>query len=136
MPNDNNVCNEIINGRLYFVTVICDYKNRNPPLRGRYVTIRRKDNAQDRQLLNFCEVEVLSCLPGRWGYNPLNPAPDCSQLCAGCNNTMETCRVSDGYCYTGCKDEFWGGSCDKQCDCPGGTSCNQTDGSCPSGKFE
>ena len=64
--SDNNICNEIIDGEQDVVNVTCNYKNKNPPLRGRYVMIRRKDNAYDRNFLNFCEVEVLSCPPGRW----------------------------------------------------------------------
>ena len=95
--------------------------------------IRRKDNGIYRHLLNFCEVEVLSCLPGYWGYK-LDNAPDCSQSCSGCS-TRETCRVSDGYCFTGCQDGFWGEFC-AQCKCTDGGQCNQTDGSCPSGKSE
>ena len=136
MPNDDNICNEIINGQQDVVTVTCDYKNRNPPIRGHFVTIRRKDNTFERQYMNFCEVEVRSCPPGRWGYNLPNLAPDCSQSCDRCNNTVETCRVSDGYCFIACKKGFWGGSCDKQCDCLNNVLCNPTDGSCPSGKSE
>ena len=64
-PYDDNICNEITNGKQDVVTVKCDYKNINAPRRGRYVTIRRKDNASDRHLLNFCEVEVMSCFSGK-----------------------------------------------------------------------
>ena len=134
MPNDNNICNEIREWNQHVVTVICNYQSRNAPIRGQYVTIRRKDDAIDRQYMNFCEVEVLSCPPGRWGYNHLNYAEGCSESCSGCNNTLETCRVLDGYCFTGCKGGFWGDSCDKQCNCLDGPTCNQTDGSCPFGK--
>ena len=66
--NDDNICNEIINGVQDVVNITCDYKNRNLSIRGRYVTIRRKDDASDRHVLNFCEVEVMSCPPGTWGY--------------------------------------------------------------------
>ena len=99
------------------VSVTCNYKSRDPPLRGRYVTIRRKDYAINNDLMNFCEMAVLSCPPGRWSYNLLNFTEDCSQSCDGCNNTEETCRVSDGYCYSGCTEGWWGNYCDKQCDC-------------------
>ena len=132
LPNNDNICNEINYGEQDVLTVTCDYKDREPPLRGRYVTIRRKYNSFDRHLMNFCEIEVLSCPPGRWGYN-LNNAQDCSQTCSGCNNTVEPCRVSDGYCYGVCKDGFWGGSCYKQCNCVDDEPCRVSDGYCYSG---
>ena len=149
-PNDDNICNEIINGDKDVLTVKCNYKYVNAPRRGRYVTIRRKDDAFHRNELEFCEVEVMSCPPGRWGYN-VNSLGDCVFACDRCRNVSETCRVSDGYCFTGCKDEFMGENCDEQCDCQDGASnddnnnnnnnnhdnrtpCDQTDGSC--GKYD
>ena len=134
-PKDDNICNGIVDGDKDIVTVTCGYNDSTPPLRGRYVTIRRKDNANVQHLMNFCEVEVLSCLPGTWGYNS-GSSQDCSNFCDTCGNTSETCGVSDGYCYTGCKDGFWGGLCNIQCDCTGGVFCNKTDGSCPSCESE
>ena len=125
--NDDNICNEIIHGARDVVPITCDYKNRNPPLRGQHVTIRRKENAQYKYLLKLCEVEVLSCPPGRWGYSSSNPGDDCSQVCDTCRDVPETCRVSDGYCFTGCQDGFWGDGCDNECDCE---ACNRTTG-CP-----
>ena len=106
------------------VTVTCNYNNRNPLLRGRYVTIRRKGNVPERHVMNFCEVEVLSCPPGRWGYNSED---DCFRVCDRCRDVSETCRVSDGYCFTGCQDRFWGDSCENECNCE---ACNRTTG-CP-----
>ena len=91
--------------------------------------IRQKDNALAAHGLNFCEVEVLSCPPGRWGYN-LNNAEDCLQTCDRCLDNLETCGVSDGYCFTGCEEGFWGGSCDKQCTCLGDEPCRGSDGYC------
>ena len=130
-PNDDNICNEIIDALEDVVTVTCNYINRNPPLRGRYVTIRRKDYAYERHLLKLCEVEVLSCHPGRWGYN-LNPSgPDCSNACDRCQDVNETCRVLYGHCFTGCKDGYWGKYCDTPCHCADGDQCGQTDGLCP-----
>ena len=111
--NDNNICNEIVHGEQDLVTVNCNYRGRNPPLRGRYLTIRRKDDANDRPRLNFCEVEVLSCRPGFWGKGLDNG--DCSQSCGRC--VEQTCRVADGHCYSGCQEGYWGPNCDKQCDC-------------------
>ena len=128
---DDNICNEILDGVQNVVTVTCDYNNRNLPLRGRYVTIRRKDDAFERFLLNFCEVEVFSCRPGHWGYNLLDFAHGCSNFCNRCKNNPETCRVSDGYCFSGCEEGFWGNSCDKQCNCPG-SDCDRFAG-CPPG---
>ena len=113
MPNDNNICNEIIHGQQNVVTLMCEYKDRNSPLRGRYVTIRRKDNAYQHHLLNFCEVEVLSCFSGFWGKYPANE--DCSQSCGRC--LEETCRVSDGSCYSGCQEGYWGVGCNNHCSC-------------------
>ena len=130
-PNDDNICNEIIDGVQEVVLVTCDYGSRNPPLRGQHVTIRRKENANYKYLLKLCEVEVLSCHPGRWGYNLGASGPDCSNACDRCQDVNETCRVSDGYCFTGCQDGYWGRYCDKQCDCRDGDPCNQTDGLCP-----
>ena len=124
MPNDDNICNDIINGRQDVVTVTCNYNNINPPLRGRYVMIRRKENTFQKHFLNFCEVEVLSCPPGRWGYNSED---DCSRVCDRCRDVNETCRVSDGYCFTGCQDGYWGDSCENECNCE---ACNRSTG-CP-----
>ena len=143
-PNDDNICNEVIHGMRAVVTVQCNYKYVNAPRRGRYVTIRRKDNAFLSHGMLFCEVEVMSCPPGRWGYN-VDSLGDCVYACDRCRNVSETCRVSDGHCFTGCKDEFMGENCDEQCDCQDGASnddnnnntnhgnrtpCDQTDGSC------
>ena len=114
-PNDDNICYEVKDGVQDVVTVTCDYTDRDSALRGRYVTIRRKENASSRHLMNFCEVEVLSCLPGFWG-NDLDNDTDCSQSCGRC--IEETCRVWDGYCYTECQDRYWGDSCNNDCDCP------------------
>ena len=113
-PNDDNICNVILNEVQDVVTVTCDYKNTNPPLRGRFVTIRRKENAPSRHLMNFCEVEVLSCPPGFWGKDSVS-FRDCSQSCTNCGD--ETCRVSDGYCYGGCQGGYWGPNCNKPCNC-------------------
>ena len=63
--------------------------------------------------MNFCEVEVMSCLPGYWGKDLDNR--DCSQSCARC--IQRTCRVSDGHCYSGCQDHYWGGNCTNHCNC-------------------
>ena len=112
-PNEDNICNEIIDGAQDVVTVTCNYRNKISHLRGRYVTIRRQDNAGAHHLLNFCEVEVLSCHPGSWGIDPINR--DCSQSCGRC--VEETCGVSDGHCYTGCQEGYWGPNCDNQCHC-------------------
>ena len=108
IPNSDNICNEIINGLASVITVTCNYGSRLLPLRGHYVTIRRKDTANERHLLNFCEVEVLSCHPGLWGYNLGASGHDCSNACDRCHDVNETCQVSDGHCYTGCRDGYWG----------------------------
>ena len=134
--NSDNICNEIIDGQQSVLTVNCNYNNRNPPIRGQYVTIRRKDDANERYFLNFCEVEVLSCPPGRWGYNLGPSGPDCSNACDRCQDVNETCQVSDGHCFNGCQDGYWGNYCDKQCDCADEAPCNQTDGSCLPGKSD
>ena len=39
-PNDGNICNEIVNGEQDVLTVTCDYKGRDQPLRGCYVMVR------------------------------------------------------------------------------------------------
>ena len=133
-PNSSNICNEILNGEQSLLLVTCDYKNRNPPsLRGRYVTILRAPHAQLRYLLNFCEVSVLSCPPGMWGYNS-ESSEDCAYACERCRNISETCGVSDGYCYTGCQDGFWRTECDKECDCSDGDSCDRLTGCAANGK--
>ena len=135
-PNDNNIFNEIINGLPSVVTVTCNYRGRNPPLRGRYVTIRRNDESFDEHLLNFCEVKVMSCPPGRRGYSFGSSGDHCSHVCDTCRNKSETCRVSDGHCFTGCQVGFCGCSCDKQCDCKDGAECEEIDPSCRNGKYD
>ena len=127
-PSDDIICNEIMNGLEAVVNVTCDYKNRTPPLRGRYVKIIRKE-VYDRHLLHFCEVEVMSCPRGRWGYDSSN-SDDCSQVCDRCQDVNETCRVSDGHCFTGCQDGFWGGSCNQACNCVDDAPCRVSDGYC------
>ena len=122
------ICNEIINGKQDVVMVTCNYNNTKPPIRGRFVTIQKKTNANSKHLLNFCEVEVLSCPPRRWGYN-LADIEDCSQVCDRCHDSVENCRVSDGYCFSGCAEGNWGNSCDKQCNCQ---ACDRMAG-CPPG---
>ena len=108
--NNSNTCNKIRDGNKDVVSVKCDYKGRIPPLlRGRYVMIRSTYLRYPWFILNFCEVEVLSCPPGRWGYNT-SFAEDCSRTCGEC---VETCRVSDGYCYSGCRDGFRGDFCEQ-----------------------
>ena len=127
---DDNICNEIINGWQIVARVTCDYQDKTPPIRGRYVTIKRKDNANKRHVMNFCEVEVLSCPSGRWGYN-LNMTRDCSQSCEGCRSPA-TCRVSDGHCFIRCRDGLWGVTC-KRCDCKDDAPCRKSDGYCYNG---
>ena len=133
--NDDNICNEIVNGEQDVVTVTCDYKNTTPPLRGRYVTVRIKEGRQGGFVwpyeMNFCEVEVLSCPPGRWGYNSSN-SEDCSKACDGCRDVNETCRVSDGHCFTGCQVGFWGETC-QRCNCKDDVPCRMSDGHCEDG---
>ena len=135
-PINENICNEIRNGKPDVVTVPCNYRGRNPQLRGRYVTIRQKKNADDRHLLQFCEVRVMSCRPGTWGYNSGSSGDDCAHVCDGCRNASETCGVSDGHCYSGCRVGFCGCSCDEQCDCSGGDSCQHSRGLCARGKYD
>ena len=118
-PDDYNICNEIRNGEQDVVRVTCNYCRKNPPIRGRYVAIRRKDGANERHLMNFCEVEVLSCPPGRWGKDLANG--DCSRSCDDCVD--QTCGMLDGHCYSGC---------DEQCDCQ---ECDHLPG-CPTGESQ
>ena len=128
--SDDNICNEIgyVGEQHDVVTVTCDYRQRKPPmLRGKYVTIRRKDNADARHLLNFCEVEVLSCPYGLWVKNWTNR--DCSQSCGRCVPVQETCSIWDGYCYSGCQEGYWGDNCNNHCNCQ---ACDRYTG-CPTG---
>ena len=103
-PNSDTICNEVIDGERDVLTVTCGYRNRNVPSRGRYVTIRRKTTVFEKHVMNFCEVEVLSWRLGFCGKD-LDNDRDCSRSCGRC--VEETCRVSDGFCYTGCQDGFW-----------------------------
>ena len=128
VPTTQNVCYDITTQNS-IVNKPCGYNNVVPPRRGRYVTIRRKDGAPFRHQLILCEVEVLSCRPGYWGYNVYG-APDCSNECTGCADSSETCGVSDGRCYTGCNNGYWGPSC-QPCSCDNVALCDKTDGSCP-----
>ena len=121
--NNHNICNEIRNGELPVVTILCNYSNRNPAyIRGRYVMIQKKNVASVRYIMHFCEVVVLSCPPGWWGIS-LPGTSDCSQTCSNCNE-VETCGVSDGHC----KDGWWGGDCNRQCNCVTQTACGRLDG--------
>ena len=131
-PMTDNICNEIMNGLEAVVNVTCDYNNRDPPLRGRYVTIKRKDNTDYRFELQFCEVEVMSCPPGRWGYNVFFLG-DCVYDCDRCRNITETCRVADGHCFTGCKEGLWGGTCNQSRNCIDDAPCKVSDGYCEGG---
>ena len=90
-PNNDNICNEIM-------------------------SIRGKDDATNNDLLQFCEEEVMSCPTGRWGYN-MNSLGSCVYDCDKCRNISETCRVSDGHCFSECKEGLWGGSCNQACNC-------------------
>ena len=128
-PSDTTICAENKHGQGVDICLGCNYGTRDPPkVRGRYVTIQRKANASKSHLLNFCEVEVLSCHPGWWGIELPKGTEDCSQACSNCNE-VETCGVSDGYCYTGCKDGWYGRGCSKQCNCTQAT-CDRSDGTC------
>ena len=131
-PENHNICNEIISGDSEKVNVTCTYNNRiTKNLRGRYVTIQKKSTAQtDRSILNFCEVEVFSCRRNSWGINLPEGNSDCSKVC-NCEEA-ESCRTSDGYCHTGCKDMWWGFDCNTRCNC-GVQPCDRNSGSCPQG---
>ena len=128
VPTDDNICYEM-SAQNFIVNKTCNYNDVGPPRQGRYVTIRRKDTAFLSRDLILCEVEVLSCRPGYWGYK-LNGEPDCSLTCSGCSDSSETCRVSDGRCHYGCKDGYWGPRC-QPCGCAGGVLCDKRYGSCP-----
>ena len=41
-PNSDNICNEINNEQPDVITVSCNYKDKDLPLRGRYVMVRQK----------------------------------------------------------------------------------------------
>ena len=128
--NDTNICNEIYIGGERGEDVSCNYRGRNPPPRGRYVTIRQKYGVRGyHYIVTFCEVEVLSCHRGFWGKD-LDNYTDCSRPCGRCIETI--CRVSDGHCYTGCQEGFWGDRCDEQCYCE---DCDRLTG-CPAGESQ
>ena len=131
-PNTGNICNWIQDWAEDVANVTCNYGDIDPPRRGRYIMIRKKEAPENGIYLNMCEVEVMSCRPGYWGYNQIQ-AEDCSLICSKCRLT-ETCRVSDGYSHTGCKNGFWGGSCDQPSDCGAGTPCDRNNGICPNSK--
>ena len=110
---DQNVCKYIKKGDHDVVSVKCDYKDVKPPRRGRYVMLWRSYVAYEHVEMNICEVQVLSCPPGSWGIS-MNTGRDCSRNCSNCANPGETCGVSDGLCYSGCKDGWLGTSCDQE----------------------
>ena len=58
---------------------------------------------------------------------------DCSRSCGHC--IEETCRVSDGYCYTRCQDGYWGSTCNNHCkNCvTDDEQCRMSDGYCYTG---
>ena len=92
--------------------------------------IWQDERVYDQSLLT-CEVKVLSCPAGFWGYNITNTS-DCSQTCEGCSDD-EPCGVEDGHCYGGCKAGLWGPNCDQSCYCASGGSCRMSDGYCEGG---
>ena len=99
-------------------------------MRGRYVMISNHDIGNEG--VHACEVQVLSCPAGFWGYNLANTS-DCSETCDRCNYN-EPCGVENGYCYGGCIDGLWGMSCDQTCDCGEDQRCDQYNGTCPPGE--
>lgn len=125
-PNSSdeyNVCNYIADGNMEIVTVDCNYRDNPAPRRGRYVVIQRHIDANEKHLLNFCEVEVKGCFLGFYGYNK-SDVDDCSLECSEQCNSTDTCRVQDGHCYT-CKAGLWGEKCDKPCNCGWNGRCDQ-----------
>ena len=114
------------------VTVTCNYRG-NLPIRGRYVTLGNYGHIYPYIPLNLCEVDVMSCPPGTWGKDL--ESGDCSQPCGHC--IEETCRVSDGHCYWGCQDGYWGYSCKNHCkNCADDGPCRMSDGYCYRGCTE
>ena len=128
--NQNEICGEINVG--HFVHIIpCNYSGAPAPRRGRYVVIRRKNTATVWiGRLNFCEVEVFSCPPGKWGINVTDPAIDCSRNC-NCK-PEETCTVATGRnsdCQSAeCSGGWWGENCEKTCYCV--KKCHRNTGYC------
>ena len=95
------------------------------------MVIRRKDTATVWiGRLNFCEVEVFSCPPGKWGVNATDPAADCSGSCK-CK-PEETCSVATGRnsdCLSAeCSAGWWGENCEKTCHCA--RKCHRNTGYC------
>ena len=95
------------------------------------MVIRRKDTATVWiGRLNFCEVEIFSCPPGKWGVNATDPAADCSGSCK-CK-PEETCSVATGRnsdCLSAeCSAGWWGENCEKTCHCA--RKCHRNTGYC------
>ena len=128
--NENEICGEIKVGGFAHI-ISCNYNRTLAPRRGRYVVIRRKDTATVWiGRLNFCEVEVFSCPPGKWGVNVTDPAVDCSRSC-NCK-PEETCSVATGRnsdCLLAeCSGGWWGENCEKMCRCA--KKCHRNTGYC------
>lgn len=95
------------------------------PMRGRYVMLQ-STWSYNKHWLNFCEIEIMSCEPGKWGVNLPDGKPDCSRTCH-CDDD-EPCGVSDGLCHNQCSPGWWGVNCDKPCNCPPDVGCSMLEG--------
>ncbi|CAE1275166.1 Receptor-type tyrosine-protein phosphatase O,Tyrosine-protein phosphatase non-receptor type 11,Tyrosine-protein phosphatase corkscrew,Receptor-type tyrosine-protein phosphatase eta [Acanthosepion pharaonis] len=100
-------------------------------LEGSIVKISRNDNKRN---LNFCEVEVLQCLPGFYGYRCKNSCPECKN--SSCEQWSGTCQLgcSLGYKFnktcTACEIGTFGEECSQTCHCKNNINCNKTNGNC------
>ena len=127
--DSNNICNIVINGQFAIVTQECTYGNNPPPRRGRYVMLQRENGAHQDQYMHLCEIEIFSCAIDYWGISDSDAkTDDCSKQC-NCKGDA-TCRVNDGYCYSGCEDTWWGTACDRPCHCSSEGICNRDTGDC------
>ncbi|XP_025105739.1 uncharacterized protein LOC112571140 [Pomacea canaliculata] len=115
-----------------------------------------KTGGDEMPVINFCELEIYTCVLKKWGPRcdqPCHPrcitcsddsekcldctndywGPNCSHLCSRtCNGTDQEgyCEHITGKCEKGCRRGYWGHNCTNACGQGCGNTCNPSDGTC------
>ncbi len=89
--DENNICNFITDAQKQKLIIYCNYQNQFISKNGRYVMLQRTPGSSESHLLDFCELQVMSCPVGFWKLN-------CSQECPECPSHT-ACGLSDGRCF-------------------------------------
>ncbi|XP_060555744.1 multiple epidermal growth factor-like domains protein 10 [Ruditapes philippinarum] len=87
----------------------------------------------NRNCLKCSKDDGSSCLLCKGNFYSTNCSLGCNQACI-VTSGKHTCEHADGYCLNGCKQAFWGNTCDKSC--PSGCKdlkCDRNNGICTDG---